>query len=285
MLKNLYTTSMSPDKKKLQNRFSKIRSKNGRLSKLMALSMSALVAATMVCATVGMAAFDSMERYEVTVFYNHEAMVFEHSPFFYDRTVYLPLRELFEQLGMAQRSEIQWYNGSIQIKIDGHQSHYGIHIGQNKIVYDNFWNNTQSDVLTPASPVLMDGVAYIPFEYVEWIINRYNDSYDVSYIYGDIDSKTPYLENAEMKTYVYLCDLQYQVDCGHFPWRLDAQQVIKAFFASLGMENGNITAYEEDGIKCSATYAVDKTAYIVELFKPIQTDKQGIWVVKAYEEK
>ena len=44
MLENLYTTKMSMDKKKLQNRFSKIRSKNGRISKLMALAMAVVVA-------------------------------------------------------------------------------------------------------------------------------------------------------------------------------------------------------------------------------------------------
>ena len=43
MLENLYTTKMSMDKKKLQNRFSKIRSKNGRISKLMALAMSVVI--------------------------------------------------------------------------------------------------------------------------------------------------------------------------------------------------------------------------------------------------
>ena len=282
MQENLYTTKMSMDKKKLQNRFSKIRSKNGRISKLMALAMSVVIAVTMLCATVVMAAFDSFERYEAKIFYNNEAMEFNNKPFFYDRTVYLPLRELFDNLDLTEISEIKWNNGNIQIKIDGHQSNYEINIGQNKIVYDNFWNNTQSDVLTPTSPVLMNGITYIPFEYVEWIINRYNYNYDVSFTFGNIDSKTPYLGNAEMKTYSYLCDLQYQVDNGHFPWRLDAQQVIKSFFANQGMENGNITAFAGDGVKCSATYTFDKTSYIVELFKPIQPDEYGIWIVKEY---
>ena len=35
MLEKMFTTKMSADKKKLQSRFSKIRSKNGRLSKLL----------------------------------------------------------------------------------------------------------------------------------------------------------------------------------------------------------------------------------------------------------
>lgn len=59
MLENLYTTKMSANKKTLQNRFTKIRSKNGRLSKIMALVMSVAIAVTMLCATVVMAAFGS----------------------------------------------------------------------------------------------------------------------------------------------------------------------------------------------------------------------------------
>lgn len=52
---------MSANKKILQNRFAKIRSKNGRLSKIMALVMSVAIAVTMLCATVVMAAVGSDE--------------------------------------------------------------------------------------------------------------------------------------------------------------------------------------------------------------------------------
>lgn len=273
---------MSASKKLLQNRFLKIRSRNGRISKLMSVAMFVIIVVMMLCVTVVLAAFDSFEIYETKIFYNNEDMEFNNEPFFFDRTVYLPLRELFDNLDLTEKSEIEWNNGNIQIEIDGHQSNYEISIGQNKIVYDNFWNNTQSDVLTPAMPVLMNGITYIPFEYVEWIINRYNYSYDLSFTFGNINSKTPYLENAEFQTYSYICDLQYQVDNGHFPWRLDAQQVIKSFLSSQGMENGKITAIYEDGAKCRATYIINDSSYIVELFKPVQTDERGIWVVKDF---
>ena len=52
MFENLYTTKMSMDKKNLQNRFSKIRSKNGRVSKLMALIIFAVILIVMACATI-----------------------------------------------------------------------------------------------------------------------------------------------------------------------------------------------------------------------------------------
>ena len=59
MLERLYTTKMSADKKSLQKRFSKIRSKSGRISKLMALFMSVAVLITITCATIVMAAVGS----------------------------------------------------------------------------------------------------------------------------------------------------------------------------------------------------------------------------------
>ena len=55
MFENLYTTKMSMDKKNLQNRFSKIRSKNGRVSKLMALIIFAIILIVMACVTIVLA--------------------------------------------------------------------------------------------------------------------------------------------------------------------------------------------------------------------------------------
>ena len=55
MFERLYTTKMSADKKSLQKRFSKIRSKSGRISRLMAIFMSVAVLITITCATIVMA--------------------------------------------------------------------------------------------------------------------------------------------------------------------------------------------------------------------------------------
>jgi len=58
--------------------------------------------------------------------------------------------------------------------------------------------------------------------------------------------------------------------------------VIQAFFEGMGMGNGEITVFAGDGTKCSATYTTDDASYIIELFKPVQRDENGIWVVKKY---
>ena len=66
MLENIYTTKMSADKKSLQKRFSKIRSKSWRISRLMAIFMSVAVLITVTCATIVMAAVgtDGLEYWD-----------------------------------------------------------------------------------------------------------------------------------------------------------------------------------------------------------------------------
>ena len=137
MLENLYTTKMSTNKKSLQNRFTKIRSKSGRLSKIFAAVMSCAVAVAMLGATIVMAAFDSVDK-KVHFFFNDKSIEFSHEPFFYKNTVYLPLRELFQRLGIFNDKEnkITWDNGKIFIYLKGHSDYYEINIGDNKIIYD-----------------------------------------------------------------------------------------------------------------------------------------------------
>ena len=78
MLENLYTTKMSANKKTLQNRFTKIRRKSGRISKIMAAVMSCAVAITMLGATIVMAAVgsDGLEHWDKNEVYFLSGMTF-----------------------------------------------------------------------------------------------------------------------------------------------------------------------------------------------------------------
>ena len=78
MLENLYTTKMSANKKTLQNRFTKIRRKSGRISKIMALVMSCAVAVTMLGATIVMAAVgsDGLEHWDKNEIYYKDGVKF-----------------------------------------------------------------------------------------------------------------------------------------------------------------------------------------------------------------
>lgn len=99
--------------------------------------------------------------------------------------------------------------------------------------------------------------------------------------------KVNYIYNAENLSYVQIKALQYQVNNGHFPWRLDYKQVIQSFFFGKGIdaEKGVITAFAGDSQKCSATYEIDADSYEIELFKPIDKSEKGIWIVKSYKKK
>ena len=81
MLENLYTTKMSANKKTLQNRFTKIRSKSGRISKIMAAVMSCAIAVTMLGGAVVMAAVgsDGLEHWDKNDIYYKDGVKFSVS--------------------------------------------------------------------------------------------------------------------------------------------------------------------------------------------------------------
>ncbi|MBQ7036043.1 MAG: hypothetical protein IJN74_00950 [Clostridia bacterium] len=61
MLENMYTTKMSANKKQLQNRFTKIRSKSGRIEKAFSFITVVVIMTTMLYATVVMAIMNKQE--------------------------------------------------------------------------------------------------------------------------------------------------------------------------------------------------------------------------------
>ena len=78
MLENLYTTKMSANKKTLQNRFTKIRRKSGRISKIMAAVMSCAIAVTMLGGAIVMAAVgsDGLEHFTKNEIYYKDGVKF-----------------------------------------------------------------------------------------------------------------------------------------------------------------------------------------------------------------
>ena len=101
MLENLYTTKMSANKKTLQNRFAKIRSKSGRFSKMMAAVMSVVIAVTMLGGIVVMAAVGNEEKnfFVDGKGYAIEPILIENSLATHTDNYFVPLRRTFEALG------------------------------------------------------------------------------------------------------------------------------------------------------------------------------------------
>ncbi len=101
MLENIYTTKMSANKKQLQNRFTKIRSSSGRISKMMSFIMAIFVAVTFVCATVVMAAVvNEEEKFFINgKGYTITPILIENKLEVHTDSYYVPLRDTFEALG------------------------------------------------------------------------------------------------------------------------------------------------------------------------------------------
>ena len=87
------------------------------------------------------------------------------------------------------------------------------------------------------------------------------------------------IPNAENMTYVEVKALQYQVNNGHFPWRLDPKQVIMSFLSAQGEEVSNIRIPKITSD--TLTYVYDNVE--IELYKPIDKSENGIWIVRSYK--
>ncbi len=281
------TTGMTGNKKILKRRFTMI--KNKKPAKRLVSVLSALIALILLGTTVfasGVVSGLITEDYTIRITISGEEISFKNKPLFYDNTVYIPLRETAEKIGIPNddNNRIIWDNGKITIYVENDIDYYELNIGSNKIEVDSVSPEVfgMAEKEERNAPVLMNGTTYVPFEYINFIYNRMEYIYDIQYTFGKITSHSPYLNNAEGKTYADICDVQYMVDNGHFPWQLDPQQVIKAYVQGMNIGDGEITSLAGDGVSVSAMYSTKNgTSYIIELFKPVQKDEHGIWVVKS----
>ena len=187
MLENIYTTKMSADKKALQKRFTKIRSKNGQFSRFMALIMTVAISVTMLCATVVMAALDKEEKELITLYSNGEIVELENKPFIQDNMTYFPLRETFEKLGVfeIEGNELDWDNGTIYIAVseaeDREQMYYTVKIDSDMIGIAHSKEEQERTgekvgmLMAPAErvPVLLVGdKTFVPYTHIDYMLNR-----------------------------------------------------------------------------------------------------------------
>ncbi len=166
MLENLYTTKMSANKKTLQSRFTKIRSKSGRISKIMAAVMSCAVAVTMLGGAVVMAAVtanyenqNKQIKYEV---YNGNKLIsLTNTPIIYGDSYYLPLRETLNAFGI---NDIQWDGGKITISMP-HSQKEGFYADKCEVAigsdYITYSDGSASNRTMSAVPILQDGITYV----------------------------------------------------------------------------------------------------------------------------
>ena len=176
------TTQMASSKKILKRRFIMIKNKK-TTSRFMSV-MSAVIAIVMLSTTVlasGVLSDLTTDDYTIEILNSGEKIELTNKPFIENGEVYVPLRELFEKMGIMSNPEnyINWDNGKITVSINepsrsvnGYSEYtYQIEIGQEirKILSNpepiNF------DVLI-VPPVLKDSITYVQLGSVSGVLNE-----------------------------------------------------------------------------------------------------------------
>ena len=176
------TTQMASSKKFLKRRFIMIKNKK-TTSRFMSV-ISAVIAAIMLSTTVfasGVLSDLTTDDYTIEITNNGEKIELTNKPFIENGEVYVPLRDLFEKMGIMSNPEnyINWDNGKITVSINepsrsvnGYSEYtYQIEIGQEirKILSNpepiNF------DVLI-VPPVLKDSITYVQLGSVSGVLNE-----------------------------------------------------------------------------------------------------------------
>lgn len=176
------TTQMASSKKFLKRRFIMIKNKK-TTSRFMSV-LSAVIAVIMLSTTVfasGVLSDLTTDDYTIEILNNGEKIELKNKPFIENGEVYVPLRELFEKMGIMSNPEnyINWDNGKITVSINepsrsvnGYSEYtYQIEIGQEirKILSNpepiNF------DVLI-VPPVLKDSITYVQLGSVSGVLNE-----------------------------------------------------------------------------------------------------------------
>ncbi len=176
------TTQMASSKKILKRRFIMIKNKK-TTSRFMSV-ISAVIAVVMLSTTVlasGVLSDLTTDDYTIEILNNGEKIELTNKPFIENGEVYVPLRELFEKMGIMSNPEnyINWDNGKITVSINepsrsvnGYSEYtYQIEIGQEirKILSNpepiNF------DVLI-VPPVLKDSITYVQLGSVSGVLNE-----------------------------------------------------------------------------------------------------------------
>ena len=201
------TTQMASSKKFLKRRFVMIKNKK-TTSRFMSV-LSAVIAAIMLSTTVfasGVLSDLMTDDYTIEITNNGEKIELTNKPFIENGEVYVPLRELFEKVGVMNHpdSKIEWDNGKIDLDIayyaDAYTTHkspndgqgvdiitiissYAIEIGNSTILLNAHptlmgQNISHEDIMDNA-PVLKGSNTYIPFSYVQRMLH--SQSWQISY--------------------------------------------------------------------------------------------------------
>ncbi len=291
MLEKMFTTKMSADKKKLQNRFSKIRSKSGKISKFIAMAVFAVIIVSIICVSIWVA----VNKQDDKIVYKNEKMNIQfeipndwRGKYIIDETLEDDGYIIIKHKRIAEKYEGAGIICSVYKEPDETVDETLNMLGNQTVVWQNqdyaYIVGRPTDVQVP---IFADSDEE-DFELTRQYDEMYRDISQIESTFSLInDVETPNIANAEKLSYAQIRDLQRHADNGHFPWRLDYEQVIMAFLSGKGVnvEDGKITALAGGSAGVSATFSIEEKEYLLELFKPLDMTEQGIWIVKTFQRK
>ncbi len=197
------TTGMTGNKETLKRRFTMIKNRKtiGKITQILSTILAVVILATTVFTSgvLATAIFEDNSNIHFTC--NGKVIDFTNKPFYENNTVYLPIRELFEKIGVMnhKNSSIEWNDGRIVIRLayddevttydnngneNGRKTQtlnfcYAFEIGKTEFVI-NPQESPMSSSNNPAyiahlsaktemqnAPVLINNTTYVPYEYID----------------------------------------------------------------------------------------------------------------------
>lgn len=131
----------------------------------------------------------------IVIFNSGEQLKLIKQPFAKNDTVYIPLREFMQKLGMNDETGIVWDNGMITLYLEGHMDYYVIEIDKKQIIYNSLEHLPNSLAIREVEnpPLLVNDTTYIPYEYINCIFNTFGDNHLIDYeIYDSNKNKIGY---------------------------------------------------------------------------------------------
>lgn len=210
------TTQMASSKKILKRRFLMMKTKKAT-SKFVSVLLVVLALA-MLSTTVfasGVLSGLTEDNYTVEITNNGEVIELVNKPFIENGEVYVPLRELFEKVGVMEHpdSKIEWNNGKIELTVAYYdnstyatQAHeqpirgqeidsvsfiydYALEIGNPSLADTNIMmlnaegQGIPNEQAMSNAPVLRSGNTYIPYSYINYLLK--NKNWMIGYIVRD----------------------------------------------------------------------------------------------------
>lgn len=202
------TTGMAESKKILKRRFEMMKNRRNT-SRLMSV-LSAVLAVFMLSTTVfASGVLSGLNEDTYTIMFSNNAITdeefeFQNKAFIENGEVYMPLRDLFYVVGAVTHNDdgsyINWDNGKIDLCV--HQFYdmaapsvlynYQIEIGKKYLIYEP--NSEEPNAMATRemnnAPILRNDITYIPYSYVDYMINNdkrfCNVNYSVYDKYGNL---------------------------------------------------------------------------------------------------